>query len=191
MNKINFFKQGIKNLKTVGTLTRSSRFLCKKMAEQVDYEDARLIVELGAGDGVITKAILERMSPDARLMSFEVNPEFCADLRAINDDRLIVIEDTATNLSNHLKEHNFSAIDAVVSAIPFVVIPDEESYEIIESCRSNMKMNAPYIQVHYSLLTKKMYERIFGNVGIKFVLLNVPPAFVLVSKKDSAHLTTQ
>src|SRR5699024_9623591 len=103
MNKINFFKQGIKNLKTVGTLTRSSRFLCKKMAEQVDYEDARLIVELGAGDGVITKAILERMSPDARLMSFEVNPEFCADLRAINDDRLIVIEDTATNLSNHLK----------------------------------------------------------------------------------------
>ncbi len=190
MNRLDFFKESIKNLRTVGTLTRSSRFLSQKMADQINYKEAKFIVELGAGDGVITRFILKNMAPDAKLMSFEVNPEFCTGLRAIDDDRLIVIEDSADKIAYYLKEHNFSELDGVVSAIPFVVVPEKESYHIIESCREQMKLDSPFIQVHYSLLTRKMYKKIFGNLDIKFVFLNLPPAFVLVSRKDAEHLIT-
>lgn len=190
MNKIKFLREGLKDLKTVGTLTRSSRFLCKKMVKQVDYSDARYIVELGAGDGVITKYILEEMSDDTKLMAFEVNDKFCDNLRDIPDDRLIVIEDTAEKLPSYMEEHGFDQLDAVLSAIPFVVIPDDVSYEIIEQCRDNMRDGSPYIQVHYSLLTRKMYKKIFGNVDVNFVPFNIPPAFVLVSNRNSEHLTT-
>lgn len=190
MNKISFFKESINNLKTVGTLTRSSKFLCKKMAEQVNYKKAKFIVELGAGDGVITKHILDRMADDAYLMSFEVNPKFCETIREIQDDRLILVEDTVEKLPQYLKKHSFEGIDAVVSAIPFVAFPHDLSYEIVELCRDNMKNDAPFIQVHYSLLTKKMYKKVFGYVDVQFVPLNIPPAFVLVSKRDPQHLTT-
>ncbi|MCB0679166.1 MAG: hypothetical protein KDC32_05255, partial [Saprospiraceae bacterium] len=73
-NHVQFFREGLRNLKTVGTLTRSSRFLCRKMVGQLDFSVVDTIVELGAGDGVITHYILEQMRPNARLFAFEVLP---------------------------------------------------------------------------------------------------------------------
>jgi phospholipid N-methyltransferase len=46
-----------------------------------------------------------------------------------------------------------------------------------------LKKGGYYVQLHYSLLAKKLYEKTFGNVDINFVLLNIPPAFVLASEK--------
>ncbi len=183
MNSIQFLKEGIRNLRTVGTLTRSSKYLCRNMVSHVDFSNAKVIVELGAGDGVITRHILKRMAPDARLLAFEVLPSLAEVLRAINDDRLIVINDSAEHLGKYLEQYGFDGVDAVISAIPFVALPDELAYRIVGECKKYMKTGAPYIQVHYSLLAKKIYEDIFGEVKVHFVALNVPPAFVLVAEK--------
>lgn len=180
---MSFITESIKNIKTVGTVTRSSKFLCKKMVEQTDFEDAKVIVELGAGDGVITKHILKKLPKDASLMVFEVHPEFCVLLRKLEDPRLIIIEDTAEKIGEYLTKHNFTEIDAIISAIPFVVVPEDESYRIVEACKHYLKEMGTYVQVHYSLVKKKMYENVFGNVDVSFVPLNVPPAFVLKSHK--------
>lgn len=182
MKNIPFIRESIRNLKTVGTITKSSRALCKGAAKEVDYSTSKSIVELGAGDGVITKHILKAMAPDARLMVFEVNESFCDQLRAIDDDRLVVVQDGAERLEHYLEKHNFGELDAVVSAIPFVIFSDEEARQIITACRDHMKKGAPYIQVHYSLVARKMYREIFGNVKTKFIPLNIPPAFVLTSQ---------
>ncbi|MEM1215016.1 MAG: ribosomal RNA adenine dimethylase, partial [Bacteroidota bacterium] len=82
MNKIKFFTEGLRNMRTVGTVTPSSRFLCESMLKGIDFSKAKFLVELGAGDGVVTKHILKRMRPDARLLAFEVQPDFCELLRA-------------------------------------------------------------------------------------------------------------
>jgi len=186
MKKIEFFKESIRNLKTVGTLTRSSKYLCKGMIKPVDFETAKVIVELGAGDGVITEHILKNMKEDCTLLSFEVNELFCEQMRQeIKDDRLIIVEDSAEKLGEYLAKHNLGKADYIISAIPFVAFPEELAKSIIRTSKDNMKDNALYIQVHYSLLTKKFYETIFGNVDISFVPLNIPPAFVLVSEKVS------
>lgn len=181
-NKINFLREGLKNIKTVGTITRSSRFLCRNMVSYVDYQSARWIVEIGAGDGVITRHILEHMHPDAKLMAFEVLGNMCEHLREIDDPRLIVVEDSALELGHYMKQFGFPQLDAVISAVPFVAMPEELAYSIVRECKKHLKPGAPYIQVHYSLLARKMYQEIFGNVDTNFVPLNVPPAFVLVSK---------
>ncbi len=153
------------------------------MVKHVNYKEATFIVELGAGDGVITKHILKNMKADAKLLSFEVNPEFCKRLRAINDERLIVVEDSAENLERHLRENSFDHIDSVISAIPFVSLPDELGLNIISECEKFLKKGGLFIQVHYSLLAKKLYQKVFGNVDVNFVPINIPPAFVLVSEK--------
>lgn len=183
MGSLKFFAESIRNLKTVGTLTRSSQALCKGVIKPVDFESARNLVELGAGDGVITKHILAAMHPDAKLLAFEVNAKFCKQLRALNDDRLVVIEDSAERLPLYLKKNGMADLDAVVSAIPFVSLPNALAHSIVGLCRDALKTGAPFCQVHYSLLMKKIYEGIFGNVTVNFVPLNVPPAFVLTSRK--------
>ena len=183
MKKLEFFKESLKDLKTVGTFTRSSKFLCKGMIKHIDFSDAKLIVELGAGDGVITKFILDEMEPDAKLLVFEVNERFCEVLRGIDDDRLIIAQDSAENIGSHVERLGFEKVDAIISAIPFVALPKELGYSIVRECHRCMKKGGMYIQVHYSLLTKKLYETVFGNVDINWIPLNVPPAFVLVSEK--------
>lgn len=183
MSTIEFFKESIKNLKTIGTLTRSSKYLCKGMIKHVNFDDANIIVELGAGDGVITKHILNNMKPDAKLLIFEVNPKFCEMLRAIKDERLVVIEDSAEKLEIYLQQINAEKIDYIISAIPFVSLPDEVGYSIVGECYKYLKDGGSYIQVHYSFLMKKMYDTIFGNVDVNFVPFNIPPAFVFVSVK--------
>lgn len=184
MGTIEFFRESIKNLKTVGTLTRSSKYLCKGLIKHVNFSSAKVIVELGAGDGVITKHILQSMAPDCKLMIFEVNDNFTEQLNEIKDDRLIVVQDSAEKLEFHLKKHAVASIDYVISAIPFVIIPKDIANSIIETCRANMNIGALFVQVHYSLMAKKLYSDVFGNVDINFVARNIPPAFVLVSENS-------
>ena len=183
MKSIEFLREGLKNLKTVGTVARSSKHLCKGMIKHVDFQDARLIVELGAGDGVITKHILRSMHPDAKLLAFEVHPKFCDSLRKIKDQRLIIAEDSAEKLGEYLEKMGAKEVDFFISAIPFVALPKELGYSIVRTCHQYLRKSGLYIQVHYSLLTKSLYENVFGNVDVNFVPLNMPPAFVLVSEK--------
>ncbi len=104
---ISFVRQGLKHLKEVGTITRSSSFVSKMMVKKARIKDAKFILELGAGDGAITQHILDAMQKDAKLMIFEVNPEFCKQLRKIPDNRLIVVEDTAERLQEYMQQYQF------------------------------------------------------------------------------------
>ncbi|MBK8502673.1 MAG: methyltransferase domain-containing protein [Saprospiraceae bacterium] len=183
MDKIQFLREGIRNIRTVGTITRSSRFLCSKVLSLSNLNDSKCIVELGAGDGVMTKYILRAMPSDAILFAFEINPKFCQILRIIKDPRLHVIEDSAENLEHHLDKHGFKQIDTVFSALPFVMLPDHVSNAIVASCHRFLKPLGQYLQIHYSLLEKNLYKSIFGHVDITFHLLNIPPAFILACYK--------
>lgn len=178
MNRLQFLKEGIKNLRTTGTVTPSSRYLCQAMIKSIDFKHAKVIVELGAGDGVVTRHILRKMRPDAKLLCFEVQASFCEMLRQIDDDRLVVIEDSAEELPTYLANYGFEKACNVVSAIPFVILPKELSEKIITICRDHLKPGGTFSQIHYSTLRKSTYEGIFKRVKMSFTPLNIPPAFV-------------
>jgi phospholipid N-methyltransferase len=182
-DKINYFREGIKNIRTVGTITRSSPFLCRKMAEKIDPSPGLKVAELGAGDGVITHHILNQLPADAQLFAFELLPNMCEYLHKIQDDRLTVVEDSAEQIGAHLKGHNVESLDYILSAIPFVALPNDLGYKIVGECKKILKPGGKFIQIHYSLLAKKLYEDVFGNVRVTFVPWNIPPAFLLTSEK--------
>ena len=52
-----FLQKGNRN----GSLTPSSIFLCRKMISTIDFAHAKCIVELGPGEGVITREIIKKM----------------------------------------------------------------------------------------------------------------------------------
>ena len=182
MKRVKFLVEGIKNFSEVGTITRSGAAMCEKMVKYID-EDTEFIMELGAGDGVITKFILDRMSPTGKLIAFEINDQLFAQLDAIDDPRLIAVKDSVEYLDNYLEEHDMKELDAIVCAIPYLVFPKETAQRILDKCYTALKKGAPYTQVHYAKRLKNFYKDKFGNLKIHFILKNIPPAYVFYCKK--------
>ena len=177
MSKKQFLSEFFKNRKEVGSVTPSSRFLVKKMLEPIDFESAKHILELGPGNGVITKELLKRAKADAVIYCFEMNPTFCEELKVLDDKRLIVINDSAEKIGEHLLKYNCTAVDAVVSSLPFKVIPDEVEAVIMDEIVKHLRSGGSFSQYHYSRNGKK-YKELFSEVETDFAALNVPPAFV-------------
>ena len=177
MSRFKFLLEALKNFKQVGTVTRSGRALSKKMASFITKEDKH-VIELGAGDGALTTNILKNMHPDGKLLSFEINPNMVEVLKRIDDPRLVVINDSAEHMEKYMRQHGIAAFDAVVSAIPYIVLPEVLAQKIITLCKVNLKKNKFYLQVHYAKTKVALYKNAFGNIETHWVLLNVPPAYV-------------
>ena len=182
MKRLDFFSESLRNLKEVGTVTRSSRYLCRNVANHIAFDHADVIVELGAGDGVISREILKRMKPGGKFIALEINEAFSGDLEKMNDSRFFFYKRSAEELTTILEEMGIGEVDYVISALPFTVMPKEVAANIVEQCRKAIRLKGKYIQVHYSLMRKNMYKKVFGNVKVNFVFKNLPPAFLLVSE---------
>ena len=183
MSTLSFLWEGLRHIGTTGTITRSSKALCQAAIDRIDWSTARTIVELGAGDGVITRHILERMHPDGKVIAFEVSEDLCDDMRAIGDPRLVVAQDSAENIRKWLDKIGADRADHIVSAIPFAALPAELGQRIVDAAHENLREGGCYNQVHYSLKTKSYYERAFGRVETRRVYRNLPPAWVLYCRK--------
>ncbi len=164
----------------MGSVSPSSRFLCRSIVDKIDPARAHVVVELGPGDGAVTRYLLRRLGPQARLLVFEINPVFVEKIkRELHDSRLLVIHDSAENMGEHLRQHGIQSIDYLVSGIPFVVLPEELAQNIINTCRRSLRPGGWFIQFHYSPWLVAFYRRIFGNAKVDFVPLNFPPAIVI------------
>ena len=101
----NFFKYP----SMLGSVVPSSRFLVKDMMAKVNWERARVLVELGPGVGTITREILKRMRPDAVLVVIELNEEFVEYLGGtIRDPRVRIIHGSAAHVRAILAERGDS-----------------------------------------------------------------------------------
>lgn len=183
MNHFEFFTESLRNIRTTGTIVQSSRFLCRKMTEHIPSDKPVQVVELGAGDGKITRMLLKRLHPESRLFSFEINPKFCTQLRNIQDPRLHLVEGSAEYMRSTMSANGLEEVDYIVSALPFVVLPDELSARIVQDCADLLRPGGIFAQMHYSLVEKKRYQEVFGNLRQKFVPINIPPAWVFLCEK--------
>jgi len=178
-----FLKEFFKEKKTVGALAPSSKFLMRRMLKDIDFSKAKVIVELGPGNGVFTKGILDRMAPDAILFSFELNENFCNYIRkTIKDDRLVLLNQSAEHIGAALKEYNFHKTDYIISSLPLAVIPKEVKENVLIACTKYLDPDGLYVQFQYSLNAKKLLKETFKQVDIKFAPVNIPPAFVYTCK---------
>lgn len=172
-------------MNTLGTLTPSSRFLSKRMLRKINFSDAEIIVELGSGNGAITKFILENLSPKTTLICFEINDNFYEQLNKIGHPQLIILKASAEKIINELKKKNIHKVDYIVSSLPLTIIPDEVSDEILEKSYKILDKNGIFIQYQYSLTYYKKLKKVFKEaISLEFEPLNIPPAFIYRCKKD-------
>lgn len=170
----------IKNHKTTGAFSPSSVFLAKRMINHIDFDTARVIVEFGPGNGVITKQILKKMHKDAVLICFEVNDAFYNHISKIKDTRLKLVNKSAENVQDYLKSLNYVAADCIISSLPLSVLPSQLTSNILYKAKNTLKPNGVFIQYQYTTSFHKDFKLLFGNknVFLAFEILNIPPAFI-------------
>lgn len=184
--KFNFFKEAIKNYKTSGTVAPSSKFLANKMLREINFLDAKVIVELGPGNGAITHSILNKIQPDTILICFEINDAFYKELKKIKHPQLIVLKASAETMLKEIKKLGYNEVSYIVSSLPLTIIPKEISHNILSESYKILKSEGLFIQYQYSLTYYKKLKEFFGkDIKLSFEPLNFPPAFIYNCIKNS------
>lgn len=168
----------IKNIKTTGTITPSSKVLIRRLLAPIDFTNAYCIVELGPGNGCVTRTLLSRMRADCLLVCLEVNSDFVSQLKTIDDPRLRVYTACASSIRDILDEIGIAEADHIVSSLPLALIDDEILGNILTSVRSNLREGGRFLQYQYSLKNYSDFKPIFKHVKLRFTFRNMPPAFV-------------
>lgn len=181
-----FFWEYLKNLRSVGAVLPSSRYLAREMVRSIDFDTARTIVELGAGTGVFTEELIRRKRATTKLLVIENNPAFAKTLRerCEGNENVYIVEASAEDVSTLLKKYRLpTKVDYIVSGLPFASLPREVSHAILSAAKRHVA-RGHFITFQYTLLKKSFLQQYFSSVQASREYRNIPPAYVLRATND-------
>ncbi|MFW6157315.1 MAG: class I SAM-dependent methyltransferase [Balneolaceae bacterium] len=183
----------IRDLKKVGAIVPSSKFLVKDMAGQLRQDlkdhprDALRILELGPGTGPLTKELAHSLRPQDTLDVVEINRHFSN-----------IIEKKYSRANVHIHHAdilNFDSADQydyIYSSLPYEIMPEEISKKIWMKKLQLCKENAYICYFKYVSFRKfksdfeeEIVERYKCNK--KIVFRNIPPARLFTLEIDDAQ----
>lgn len=176
VRSLDFFRGFIRSPEQVGSIIPSSRFMERRITSMADLAQARCVVELGPGTGGTTRAILEAMPADGRLLAIELDSQFSAILEEIGDPRLVVHIGSAADLGEILRTHGLPAPDAVISGIPFSTMPREIADSIVKAIGEQLAPGGRFLAYQFRGHVARISEAFFGQpADTEFELFNIPP----------------
>ena len=179
-----FVREFFKKPHAVGAVFPSSRRLARRMATWLPQGDG-LVVELGAGTGVVTQALLARLGKEDRLWIVERSSGFVGHLGRKFPEANIVRGD-ASELSRLIPPDR--QVDVIVSCLPFRAFSEQETASITQQWHSVLAPRGIVIQFTYALHgADKFLKYGFYEHAHEFVWRNMPPARVQVLKACCAR----
>lgn len=171
----------------IGALTPSSKSLSRAMAKQIDLSQEGMVIELGAGTGAVTRALLEAKIPTDRLLIIERDPKLFVILHAQFPGLRIVRAD-ALDLADVFEAQGVGQVCAVVSSLPLLSMPRGIRTQIEARMAAAISQGGHLVQFTYGPTSPIPHDRwrglrIYGK-RMQFVMSNVPPAHVWVYKRD-------
>ncbi len=130
-----FFRRWLANPLQMGSVVPSSAALCQRIVRHTRRAPDEAVLELGAGTGVISRALLESGIPPERLIVVEIVPDMAEHLRAVLPG-VQVIEGDARHLAKLVPQHWHGKIGSVVCGIPLVLLPVAEQRRFIDAIQS-------------------------------------------------------
>lgn len=174
--RIAFFRGFLQSPKDVGSVIPSSRYMERGIIDYAAPQQAKVVVELGPGTGGTTRALLDAMAPDARLLAIDLDPQFTRIVARIGDRRLIVQNGSAADLRLLLAEHGLAAPDVVVSGIPFSTMPTPVGNTILAAVHAALRPGGAFIAYQFRPEVARLAEPLFGPaVRSELVVRNIPP----------------
>ena len=186
MSKIEFFKTFIKDRDVASIIPTSTRCV-KKVCTHIDFTKDFTLVEYGPGNGVFTRFLLEKMSPNSRLILIEANEDFAQHLKeTINDPRVSIHNILAGDVETVIDKEDQGNIDYVLSGIPFSFFDKERKRVILEATKKILREGGKFLAYQTSGHLKKPVMEVFGNYDIEMEMLNIPPYLIYDVVKNAS-----
>jgi phospholipid N-methyltransferase len=180
-----FLRGFLKNPVMVGSIIPSSRVLIEKMLKPVDWEQTKLFVEYGPGVGTFTRPVLDRLGPDATLLTIDTNPDFTTYLReSIDDPRLVAVTGSAADVEKILSDRGLGSADYVLSGLPFSTLPPGVGDAIAEATAKVIRPGGAFLVYQFSPKVRDFIKPYFERIERGFEWVNVPPATLFWAYRD-------
>jgi phosphatidylethanolamine/phosphatidyl-N-methylethanolamine N-methyltransferase len=172
-----FMRELLVNPAAAGAPCPSSHPLAKKMADAVPLGGEGLIVEVGAGTGVVTQALLDRGIAAHRLLILEKSPSLFSYLCRRFPNLKVLLGDAAL-LASMIPDGQ--SIDALVSGVPLRSLPFEDSEAIVAHWSRLLLPGTTLVQFTYALRgpLRHLSGR-FAEHSSEIAWLNFPPARIV------------
>lgn len=132
----------------MGAQLPSGRDLARAMAARVDPSLPGYVVELGAGTGAITTALLDRGVAPERLILIEADPRFCA-LLAERFPGARVLRGDGYEAPRLLRRLGIGPIAAVVSGLPLLTQHPERRERLLRESLAMGLAGGAFVQFSY------------------------------------------
>jgi len=186
-----FLKVFLRAPASTSAIVPSSPWLAERMIEGLRLDQARVVVELGAGTGAFTRAIQNELHPAAVFLAVEIDPVFANHLKR-KFPRVHVINDSAEHLSRYLQSVGQSCADCILSGLPWAGFKGEEQKRLLDAVLTVLRPGGyltTYAYNHVAWLPggqrfRKLLRSSFTSVETtRGEWRNLPPAFVYRCRK--------
>ena len=179
-----FFRRFLKRPLQIASIMPSSQALVERVASKIDFEQARVIAEYGPGEGVHSRALAQRMRPDAQLLLFELDPHFSRDLarQFADDPRVRVINANATTIRSELIQRGIAQCDYIISGIPFSILEKEKKRNLLQQTHEALAPGGAFI-IYQVTNELRQHATDFASAASEYFLQNIPPMFITVFRK--------
>jgi phosphatidylethanolamine/phosphatidyl-N-methylethanolamine N-methyltransferase len=195
-----FLKRWLRRPFSVGAVVPSGPLLAKAMAEQTlaclndGGNGLGHVIELGAGTGEVTKALLAAGIEPHRLALIERDPELARFLRrnfsGAGREAPQIVEGDAAHLPGLLIANGIEKVVAVVSSLPLLSLPAEVVNSIVRGVFEALPAGAAMVQFTYG--PKPPVPQVLrDSLSLQStrgprIWRNVPPAVVWTFRKHAS-----
>ncbi len=170
-----FLRGWLANPLQMGSIVPSSPALCRRIVAQVRRAPDEWVIELGAGTGVVSRALVEGGIPPGRIILVEIEHDLAGHLRETMPGTE-VIEGDARSLPELIPRSRHRRVGTVICGIPLVLLSVPQQRRFIEAM-AGVAPGRGFL--HYSYCaTSPLPSRKHGLVARReaWTPLNLPPA---------------
>jgi phospholipid N-methyltransferase len=166
----------------VASIAPSTKFVVERVTKMLP-PFAKVVIEYGPAEGVMTHDLLAKLPKDGLLVTIETNERFVASLAKIRDPRLKVLHGDVTNVMELLQPLGITQADAIVSGIPFSFFKPFKRHQLVQKTEELLRPGGRFIAYQVTLHLLSLMEYLFEKVDLQFELRNLPPNFILTGFK--------
>lgn len=171
-----FLYEAVMHPSMVGAVFPSSKRLAFSLAQQIPINQPGLVVELGAGTGAITAALVDQKNLFHQLIVIERSAKLSNHLTR-RFPELRVIQGDARQLHTLINQSTSAPIQAIVSSLPLRSLPSSIVEKIGTEINHVLIKGGLYIQYTYSLWGKPLCPSPkLKLIRQQWVWQNLPPA---------------
>ena len=169
-------------LLTSGAIRETPKKVIECVADEIRFTEGVVIMEAGAGQGEITKAILDRKQEASSFTyyAFEIDEESCQHLTETFPE-ITLMQQSVFDFEQHIPQHQ--QLDYFVSSIPLSFYKRETIEAFLEKVKQHLKPSGKVIIVFTAAWLMPLFKKEFPNL-ISQTFLSFPPYFMIVANKD-------